>query len=840
MTFKRLLGVAMALCAVAVLTGSVGAGAARTPAKRAIDLSTNTSVRDYLRSHGISPRGVAIQRGVRNYAGPSCPGKGWACTHAMRVVQIATGRGRNMFRCLKAKRCLVVQLTKSALAASTATCVKTTGITQSCSITQNGTGPNEARVYMSAGKSSGLTQNATQTATITQTASGGGTNKACVSQIADIQSTTTAKRGVPVSVTLDAHQSISVSQNSQSGSNTLADATNTGGCGSSPLKQSQLIVSKANGAMNITQNENTLGSTANMFVDVAQNSTSGANTANFDQTNTLVAIAIGPGPVNQTQSTVDGGIDARVNQFSHGLSLTTVNQTETQCVHAQTSGSYACPGTGTFTLPASLHQTQHGPVRKGTCCSTQADNDDNEFHILQTSKQDSDDGSVDQTNTVEADCSTSGNCTATQETRVDGQTTTNTQSGSSVNTSITCSDESGCTKTVPPTPTITSHPPDPSSSSSATFTFTDTEPVTFLCQIDNSGYANCASPKTYTGLTNGSHTFSVKANDANGNESDPATYPWTIDTSSFTDNGSQLTALNVDVKEFGFGGMRGSGTGSISVTGVTATVRKALLYWNGPTNSTDPNANAAVTFDGHAVNGSNIGTASSNCWEGAGFMNSQSYRADVTSYVTGNGTYALADFVKPGGIDINGVALVVFYDNGSTADDRNVVLWSGNDSNVLAFDPDTSTWPVDGWDETLTGVQYPGSGTATLDFVVSDGQTFTDDALVLNGSELVAAGGIFQGDSTPAGSFDASGKLWDVKSFNITSFLTAGSNNLHLTSGEVADCLSLVVAAANTPASAPVILSPAIGASHHSAATQIAPTSTANRSGGSGGSTSRP
>jgi hypothetical protein len=759
MTFKRLLGIAMALCAVAVLTGSVGAGAARTPAKRAIDLSTNTSVRDYLRSHGISPRGVAIQRGVRNYAGPSCPGKGWACTHAKRVVQIATGRGRNMFRCLKAKRCLVVQLTKSSLAATNiATCIKTTGITQSCSITQSGAGGNEARVYMNAKKLSGLTQNATQTATIAQT-TGSGANTACVSQIADIESTTTAKRGTPVSVTLDAHQSISVSQNSQSGSNTLANATNTGGCGSSPLKQSQLIVSKANGAMDITQNENTLGSGANMFVDVAQNSTSGANTANFDQTNTLAAIAVSQGPVNQTQSTVDGGIDARVNQFSHGVSKTTVNQTETQCVHARTSGivTYqppACPTGGTQPAAGLLNQVQHGPVRKGTCCSTQADNDDNEFDIFQTSTQDSDGGSVEQTNTVEAECSTSGDCMATQTATVDGQSTTNTQSGESVSTGITCN-ESNCTQTAPPPPT----------------------------------------------------------------------------NASFFESGHQLTASNVDVNEFGAGGMRdGAGTGSIAVSGVTGTVAKAVLYWHGPTNSTNPAANANVTFNGTPVTGTNIGFADDNNW---GFQNSQSYKADVTGLVTGNdATYSLSGFVKPDA-NINGVALIVFYDDGNTSNNRNVYLWSGNDSNLAStFDPAN-------WDETISGVSYPGGG-ATMDFVVGDGQTFTDGALVVNGTTVAPAGQIFDGDTGPNYSDNpegVTGSLWDVESFDITSALTNGTQNVHLTSAAGGDALSLVVAAVNVPVSAPVILGPAVPAQQSATGqAKAAPSTVAPRvaSGGRG------
>jgi Cys-rich repeat protein len=86
--------------------------------------------------------------------------------------------------------------------------------------------------------------------------------------------------------------------------------------------------------------------------------------------------------------------------------------------------------------------------------------------------------------------------------------------------------------TTPPETTITSNPPNPSNSGSATFTFTSTEPgSTFECQIDGSGYSSCTSPKTYTGLTDGFHTFGVRAIDVIGNtDPTPAIYTWTIDT----------------------------------------------------------------------------------------------------------------------------------------------------------------------------------------------------------------------------------------------------------------------------------------------------------------------
>jgi large repetitive protein len=81
-----------------------------------------------------------------------------------------------------------------------------------------------------------------------------------------------------------------------------------------------------------------------------------------------------------------------------------------------------------------------------------------------------------------------------------------------------------------PVVTITGGPSNPSTSSGATFTFGAGEGgVGFLCQLDGGGFASCSSPKAYTGLTDGSHTFEVKGVDAAGNTGAPASRTWTID-----------------------------------------------------------------------------------------------------------------------------------------------------------------------------------------------------------------------------------------------------------------------------------------------------------------------
>jgi hypothetical protein len=88
----------------------------------------------------------------------------------------------------------------------------------------------------------------------------------------------------------------------------------------------------------------------------------------------------------------------------------------------------------------------------------------------------------------------------------------------------------GTSDTTPPDTTIGSGPSNPTTSTSASFAFTSSEPAsTFQCKLDAGVYAACTSPKSYSGLSTGSHTFSVRATDPAGNtDASPATFTWTI------------------------------------------------------------------------------------------------------------------------------------------------------------------------------------------------------------------------------------------------------------------------------------------------------------------------
>jgi hypothetical protein len=86
----------------------------------------------------------------------------------------------------------------------------------------------------------------------------------------------------------------------------------------------------------------------------------------------------------------------------------------------------------------------------------------------------------------------------------------------------------------PPDTQIVENPADPNTSGIIRFRFAGSDDVTpaarlsFECRADDAAFAPCVSPKTYTTLSVGAHSFAVRATDPAGKtDPTPATYSWT-------------------------------------------------------------------------------------------------------------------------------------------------------------------------------------------------------------------------------------------------------------------------------------------------------------------------
>ena len=113
--------------------------------------------------------------------------------------------------------------------------------------------------------------------------------------------------------------------------------------------------------------------------------------------------------------------------------------------------------------------------------------------------------------------------------------------------------------TTPPNTMIDSGPAQNARTNDATptFGFSANETSTFQCAVDSGGFSSCTSTKTIGPLTDGSHTFYVRATDTSGNtDLSPASRSFTVDTTppnttidSGPANGSTITDTT---PQFGF------------------------------------------------------------------------------------------------------------------------------------------------------------------------------------------------------------------------------------------------------------------------------------------------
>ncbi len=126
--------------------------------------------------------------------------------------------------------------------------------------------------------------------------------------------------------------------------------------------------------------------------------------------------------------------------------------------------------------------------------------------------------------------------------------------------------------TTSPDTTISSNPDSLTNLTDAIFAFSSTETgSSFECSIDTSAFTACPNPVTYTGLSEGNHTLSVRAIDAAGNvDITPANFNWLIDiTVPDTSVISNITSpTNVNSVSFSFTATEAGSTFQCSLDGL--------------------------------------------------------------------------------------------------------------------------------------------------------------------------------------------------------------------------------------------------------------------------------
>lgn len=121
-----------------------------------------------------------------------------------------------------------------------------------------------------------------------------------------------------------------------------------------------------------------------------------------------------------------------------------------------------------------------------------------------------------------------------------------------------------------PTLSISSSPSSMTNLSSANLIFSGTDVGSAIagyeCALDGGAFAACSSPKAYSSLSSGSHTFQVRAIDSAGNVSSISPASWTVDTvlPTVTISSNPNAATNATTANFVFAGSDTGGSGIAS------------------------------------------------------------------------------------------------------------------------------------------------------------------------------------------------------------------------------------------------------------------------------------
>ncbi|OGL46410.1 MAG: hypothetical protein A2161_09845 [Candidatus Schekmanbacteria bacterium RBG_13_48_7] len=235
-------------------------------------------------------------------------------------------------------------------------------------------------------------------------------------------------------------------------------------------------------------------------------------------------------------------------------------------------------------------------------------------------------------------------------------------------------------------------------------------------------------------------------------------------------------------------GMQTLGYGNITITGIpaTATIVEAFLYYSVKTIGAPGPTHGNGIFDGNPITGTNIGFDDDPCWAPSPANRATTFRADVTSYVYGNGSYRLTGFyneyIGTDDIGIDGASIVIIYDNPTGTPCYDIVLFDGNVllAPILAGGVEVYNVIITGFTATSTVTL------AQLTDIAGNGQSIGTQTTSFNGT--VIAANHYNGSD---------GVMWDTDTWNVTGLISPGDTSATFQTTSLwyifgQDCISLV------------------------------------------------
>jgi hypothetical protein len=220
---------------------------------------------------------------------------------------------------------------------------------------------------------------------------------------------------------------------------------------------------------------------------------------------------------------------------------------------------------------------------------------------------------------------------------------------------------------------------------------------------------------------------------------------------------------------------------SISLSGIPAgsTIVKAFASWNW-LSGLNPTTENTISINGNSVTGALVGSGADLCW---GLPQGISYLADVTSLISGNGSYTIAGATDKNGSLGEGVQLLAVYSNPSSPLQQ---------INVAAGYMEQGNGPGPA-DATITFAMGPYLGGPTHYFQNAlDGQDNAGDTFKINGTDV---SGVFPGTFASGDAWaglrgpGATNNLYDFAEGNSAPYMAVGDTSITGHTDSLGDCI---------------------------------------------------